>query len=122
MARKLGRATLTVNGVYIETEAGAELDPGGVVGKEVRTGYGIHYAEELMPAVVKGVTTLGEGQSLEALRALLDVDVTFECDTGQVYLVRHAFQTAPPKVTDGEGGKIAIELTGEPAEEVSIGG
>ena len=120
MAKVLGRATIAVGGEYIETEPGAELDPGGIVGEPVETGYATHRAEKRMPAELKAVTVLKQGQSLEALRSLFDVEVVFTCDTGQVYVVRGAFQVTAPKITDGQGGKIPVELTGEPAEEVTV--
>jgi len=56
---------------------------------------------------------------LAELAAIKDATITFECDTGQTYLMRNAFITEPPQVTAGDGGKVPLKFAAPAAEEMA---
>ena len=114
----VGKAYIKFDGNKLRTKTGATIDIGGqqrtaVVGNEYDG-----FTEEAKPAEIDCVISLGVGESLETIRNITDATVTFECDTGQSYLVRHAFLADTLKVTGGEGGNIPVKLIGKAAEEV----
>lgn len=115
----LGRAFIKVDGALLRSNAGAKIDLGGFV-REPVIGNQVHgYAEKVKEASVECEVSLAVGDSLETTRNITDATITFECDTGQVYVVKHAFLMEPPIITEGEGGKIALKFAGEPAEEMN---
>lgn len=118
MAQFLGRATIKIDGAVVETNKGASLDLGGVKRTAIVTGSKVGYAEELVPATVECETSLERGMSLETFRKLAGATVIFECDTGQSYVIRDAFVTDALNLKDGDGGNVAINISGAPAEEI----
>lgn len=117
MSQLLGRAYIKVDGDLLRSNTGAKIDLGGVMRGAV-VGNQVHgYSESVKEATVECEISLAKGDNLEKIRNIADATVTFECDTGQTYIVRQAFLTEPPVVTEGEGGKIALKFAGQPAEE-----
>ncbi len=113
-----GIAFVKFDGEMLRSNPGAKIDLGGkerapVVGSSVVHGY----TEKLKPATVECELSLAKGDTLEKIRNAVDVTITFECDTGQTYIVRHAFLTDTLQITEGEGGKIPAKFAGQPAEE-----
>ena len=115
-------AYITVSGVgLLATLPGAKLDLGGVerapvVGEHTILGY----SEKLKPAMLECEISLGQGMSLAALQAMTGATVTYEADTGQRYMVRDAFTTDTLSVSSGEGGKVALKMQGQPAQEILV--
>ena len=114
----VGKAYIKYDGNKLRTKTGATIDIGGqqrtpVVGNQLDG-----YTEEAKPSEIDCVISLGAGESLETIRNITDATVTFECDTGQSYMVRHAFLSDTLKVTGGEGGNIPLKLIGPLAEEI----
>lgn len=119
MAQLLGRAFIKVDGELLRSNTGAKIDLGGAVRGAV-IGNAVHgFAESIKESMVECEISLAKGDSLEALRNTSNATITFECDTGQTYIVRGAWLTDPPVVTEGEGGKIALKFAGQPAEEMA---
>ncbi|MBI1321338.1 MAG: phage tail protein [Candidatus Hydrogenedens sp.] len=114
----LGRATIRTNGEYLPSKKGAKLHLGGAKRSPVVTNFSVGYAEENDPAMVECVVPLARDLSLTSLRNLVDAVVTFECDSGQIYVVRGAFVTDCLELTDGEGGDVQLKFCGEAAEEL----
>lgn len=114
----IGRAFIKVDGDLLRSKIGAKIDLGGVVRTPV-VGNDVHgFAETIKESMIECEIVLAKGDSLETLRNTAGAVVTFEADTGQTYIVRDAFLTEPPIITEGEGGDIPIKLAGKPAEEV----
>lgn len=118
MAQFLGQATIRWDGNLIETNKGASLDLGGDKRNAIVTGRKIGYAIETVPATVECETSLEVGMSLDAIRKMTGAVVTYECDTGQRYIIRDAFVTDAITLKDGDGGNISIKIAGTSAEEV----
>lgn len=118
MAQLLGRAFIKTNGELLRSNDGAKVDLGGAVRNPVVGSHSVHgFAEKVKEATVECEINLAVGDTLEGLRNITDATITFECDTGQRYIVRQAFLTEPPVITEGEGGKIPLKFAGQPAEE-----
>ncbi len=119
MAQLLGRAFIKLDGDLLRSNDGAKIDLGGAVRDPVVGSHTVHgYAEKIKEATVECEISLAKGDSLEPLRNTTDATITFECDSGQTYIVREAFLMEPPVVSEGDGGKIPLKFAGQPAEEV----
>lgn len=111
-----GRAYLRVNGKRLPTKQGASLNPGGVqrpalVGSEV---YG--YTETPEAASLSCTIPNGPGVSLMSIRAMTDVTIEFECDTGPTFLLANAWASSIPTLT--AEGDIAVTFTAVDCKEV----
>ncbi|KJS28556.1 MAG: hypothetical protein VR64_23980 [Desulfatitalea sp. BRH_c12] len=119
MAKKLGKAIIKVDGKVLETLPGAKLDIGGderttVVGANSVQGY----FETPKPSKTECEVTVGKATRLAEMRGWDNVTVSFECDTGQQYVVQGAWLTNTPEMTASEGGRVPLVLEGPPAEEM----
>ena len=113
-------AYIKVDGAMLETLPGAKLDLGGWERAPVMGSGKIHgYSEVLKPSVLTCEISLTQGRSLAQLQAIVDATSTYEADTGQTYVQRNAFVAKTLTVTEGEGGKVALEIMGDPAEEMA---
>lgn len=115
------KAYIKTDGAMLATMPGAKLDLGGVerspvVGGNVVLGY----SEVIKPSMLTCEISLGQGTSLAELQGITAATVTYEADTGQTYVMRNAFVTKTLSVTAGEGGKVALEFSGDPAEEMGV--
>lgn len=118
MSKVLGRATVKVDGEVLLIDNGAKLAFGGVTRKVVK-GTEIHgYAEEAMEPSVEVAATVDKDSSLKAWADIADATVTFECDTGQVYILKNAWLENPPEVTAGEGGRVPLKFVAKVCEEM----
>lgn len=116
--KKLGIVRIKVNAALLESLPGASINIGGVTRKAVTGGNRmLGYTEEITPAEVECEVAMGVGTSLVEMGKWADVQLNFECDTGQVYTVRDAFVVEPPKATAGEG-KATLKFSGQPADEM----
>lgn len=118
MSGKLfGRARIRANGEVLRTERNATLNIGGITRtprpSDIEAG---GYTEELTPSRLECEVQISQGLSLAALHGITDGTVTFEADTGQTWLINHAYSAEPPS-TSGEG-KARLVFQGPPAEEM----
>lgn len=118
MSKKFGRATVRVDGKVYDTEKGSTLDPGGVK-REARPGSNTTggFTEELVPSKLEATVLFGEGDSIAEINKIAGATITFECDTGQTYIVRDGYSAEPVQLTGGEG-KAKVVFMGSAAEEL----
>ncbi len=103
-----GKASIKIDGDTLPTKDGATLDIGGVKRNTVIGGNKVlGYAEEPMPARVECEVFVGKGTSLERWRQVEDATITFETDTGNVYVLPNAWLTDPPALTEAKDGSTA---------------
>lgn len=115
------KAYIKWNGKMLATLPGAKLDIGGDERAPVIGSNAIHgYSETLKPSVLTCEISVSEGTSLAELKNITGATVTYEADTGQTWVQRNAFVTKTLSVTAGEGGKVALEFAGDPAEEMGV--
>ena len=113
-----GRAKIRVDGTLLETMPGATLDIGGIRRKTVVGAIKvIGYQEEPAPAVLDCRIAHQKKVSVTALGALNDTTITFETDTGKLYMLRHAFSTDTPKVDSGSG-EVTLKFEAPACDEV----
>lgn len=115
------RAYIKTNGALLATLPGAKLDLGGVERNAVMGDAGVlGYSEVTKPSMLSCEIALSGGTSLAALGKITGATVTYEADTGQTYMIRNAFVTKTMSVQAGDGGKVALEFSGDPAEEMGV--
>jgi len=115
------KAYIKVDGALLSTMPGAKLDLGGTMREPVIGDNKVHgYKATIKPATLECELSLGQGYSLAQLQNITDATVTYEADTGQTYVVRHAFVTDTLSVQAGDGGKVALKFSGDPAEEMGV--
>jgi len=121
MGQKLGQAWIKVDGAALESMPGAKIDIGGTERTAVIGGNAVlGFSGKPKQSIVECEIAVGKGTSLAAFRDMTDVTITFECDTGQTYVVRSAWQCNTPTATDGDGGKVPLKFEGPPAEEMGV--
>lgn len=118
MSGKLnGRVTIRAAGLVLKTNAGATLDKGGIV-RTPRPGDNDAdgFTESIMNSTIECNVQMREGTSLATLQAISDGTFTFECDTGQVYMINHGYNGPAPALAGDGSAKCTFH--GPPAEEM----
>jgi hypothetical protein len=119
MGKVHSQAYIKADGKLLQTLDGAKLDKGGPERTPVMGSGTIHgYSETIKPAMLTCEISLAQGTSLAEIEKITDATVTYEADTGQTYVIRHAFVAKTLTLQAGEGGKVAVEFVGDPAEEM----
>ncbi|MDP1534172.1 MAG: phage tail tube protein [Rubrivivax sp.] len=119
MSQRLGKAFIKADGKLLETMPGAKIDIGGVTRNTVVGANAVHgYAEQTKQSRLECEVSVGADTSLEEIAKIADATVTFECDTGQTYIMRNAWLVDPPVMTEGEGGRVPLVFEGAAAEEM----
>lgn len=123
MSKRFGIAYIKVTGHgLLATMPGAQLEMGGVERTPVMQGSKlIGFSEQGMPARVTCEISVGADDYVAEIARIVNETVTFECDTGNTYVVANAFCAKPP-VLKGAGssgdGNYTLELVGSPAVEL----
>lgn len=118
---RFGRAYVHVTGVgYLASMPGASCDLSGVEKTPVMgiAGRLEGFSEASKPSHLKCRVSLGVGDDLGALKAIKNATATFECDTGQVFVIRGATLINTLVLEASGAGNVDIELMGSPAEQV----
>lgn len=110
-----GQARIRVNGREFTTEPKATLELGGIAREGVEADFVAgKFTEKTTPSKLECSILIGSGFSVAGLN-FDDATVTFEGDTGQTYVIGHAYTSDPPSISDG---KAKLTMMGPPAEEV----
>lgn len=110
-----GRATIVLNGRTLKTAAGATLDKGGFTKTSVSTDQGyVGVTRAFRPSKIECTCPFVKGDSL-ADYDFVDAVVTFECDSGQTYVITNANSVGEQSLA-AEGVKLTIE--GPEAQEI----
>jgi hypothetical protein len=110
MALKTGRAYIKMGGKLLPSRDGATLKPGTVSRKPVIGATGVHgYVEKHLSPSVECTLTHGPDLSIKELEAFVDATVTFECDSGPVYVLRGAW--CDPESIDLSVGEAEVKVT-----------
>lgn len=116
----LGRASIKVDGQLLQSHPGAMLDIGGVTRTSV-VGNEVHgYSEAAKQSRLECEISYTGETSLAELARISDAVITFETDTGQIYVIGGAWIVDPPTVTDGSDGRVPLVFEGPPAEEMTV--
>lgn len=117
MAKLTGVVYIKIGSQLLQTLPGATLDIGGPVRNPImgHTLYG--HAEQPKPAVVTCTIAHGADTDLLALSATQSATISFECDSGPVYVIANAFCVNPAVLTSGSDSNVSLEFQGLPAEQ-----
>lgn len=116
-AKRLGKATIKIGGLTLETMPGATLDPGGIM-RETQVGANevLGATEKPKQSRVECTVSIRAGINASDLQKAF-VSLLFAGDTGQVWSIGNAWCIEPPVIDSGNGtAKLTYE--GIPAEEV----
>lgn len=118
MTQLLGAGQITIGGQTWRTRKGATLDAGG----EKRTsrpgtlGRVNGYTKETVQSKLEVTVDIDSAFSIDQIRALEDVDWTYEADTGQIWSCPNSWSTDTVVIDENEGtAKFTVE--GDPVEE-----
>ncbi len=118
MQQKHGQATIRFNGQVYETADDAVLTVGGPKNTVSMTGQKAFRSQTYMPSKVECKIPVVKGFSLKNFQQMVDVEIIFQSDTGNTYVIRNAAQTGEVSLTGGDDGHAALVFEGEPAEEM----
>ena len=115
----LGRAFIRVNGQTLASLPGsAKLNPGGVERSPVTGDFGfLGYTEKPVHAEVECDIAVSSDTDITALNRTVDASITFEGDTGQVWIMRSASLASPVGIQSGDG-KANVKFIGAAVEQV----
>lgn len=116
--RVFGQAYIKIDGETLETDGQATLDIGGAVREAVNGDYAAGaFKESTVESKLECAVLMKAGVSLARLRATDDATVTFQCDTGQRYVINNGWTAEAISLSQGDG-KVKLVLCGPPAQEV----
>jgi hypothetical protein len=117
---RTGKAFIKIDGVLFETMNGATLtNPMGVerdavVGTDV-----FGYSEKAVVPTITGKFAHGAGISLTDLASIVDSTITFECDSGPVFVLRNAWYANGMTLTGGSA-ELDVTFQGKKCEEQTL--
>ena len=114
----LGVAVIKVDGQVLRSESGASCDVGGYT-REDQPGARVQdsgFSEKAAMAMVDCVVMFDADTRTTPMKAWRDVTIVFECDTGQSYVLAHAWLKNTPKFT-ASGGKLPLQFSAPEAVE-----
>ena len=116
--RVYGVTTISVNGTRLETAPKPTFRPGGVQRTAVESDNGAgRHSEMPIGARLDCKVLLKPGVSMREAQGWSDETVTVECDTGQTYVVNHAYTAEAVEANDGG---FTLIMEGPEADELSI--
>lgn len=118
MSKRLGKVFIKLDGELLESMGGATLDLGGVERPAVEGDNDVlGYYEKPKASKCDCKIALGPNTSLGKIKDITDATLTFECDTGQTYIVRNAWVSETLELSSGNGGEVKVVLMGPAAVE-----
>lgn len=113
-----GRAFIRVNGMTIASLPGTgKLNPGGMERTPVMGDYGfLGFTEKPVHGEIECEIAVSADTDIVVLNRTTGASVTFEADTGQVYIMRNASLAMPVSLQSGDG-KAAVKFIGSEIEE-----
>jgi hypothetical protein len=116
-SRITGIAEITVDGTRLATENGATLDPGGYNREPERHGGDTYYKEDEVPPMLECNVLHTSETDILALSNITGATVVFKANTGQRFLLRGAFTTAPVPLDSGSG-KSALKMSARSCDKI----
>lgn len=118
MPQYLGRAVVAYDGKTLETLPNAKITLGGLARKPVNGSHRTGYAEERKPATMECEISISSQTDVADIQGICAATVTYRADIGRTWMIANAFCEEVLQLTAGEGGKVKVKLTGDPAEEM----
>lgn len=113
-----GQTRITIDGNYVATVPKPTFRPGGVTRNEVEAdGQAGFHNEQPASSSLEFKALAVPGLSLKYFQALSDSTVMIEFDTGQTYVMSHAYTADAVEATDGS---VSVMMRAPEAEELSL--
>lgn len=114
-----GRVKISVNGKTLRSKKGATITFGGYTRTPIVVDSGeVLYSEEKGHAEVECTVTHTFDTDVTEMADFANATLTFETDTGRVYMIKNAFTMESPKLTGGEGD-LTLHMAGSRAEDTT---
>lgn len=111
-----GVVVLKINGRSIRSQDGASLKLGGKTRTaRMADGQIVGFSAMPVPSEVTAELLHTSIADVDAINALEDGTLSFECDSGPVYTVSNAFCTTPPEIKGGENSSVSVSFQGQAA-------
>lgn len=118
MPKAIGIVKIKIDGKLINSKPGASINVGGPSRAAVEADQPGFFSESTKPSKIECDLIVDKDFSADELRRLEDFTATFEADTGQIYVINHAYVVDPPDVAGGTNGGSKIIIEGPPAQEM----
>lgn len=119
MAKMFGKAKVLNDGKQLLVDDSSKLNLGGVKRNTVKGPEVYGYAEEAMEASVEVNVFIGADTDLDALNNISDATIMFQADSGQNYVLAHAWLESPVEASAAtSGGKTTLKFIAPKAEKV----
>jgi hypothetical protein len=113
-----GVTRITVNGRLLDTAPKPTFRPGGVERTEVEADNSAgRFNEKPVSSMLDCKVLATAGLSLKELQGFDDETVVIELDTGQTYVMSHAWTSEAVEATDGS---VTLKMMGPEAEELAL--
>jgi hypothetical protein len=113
-----GGTRISVNGRLLDTAPKPTFQAGGVKRTEVEADNSAgRFNEQAAGSMLDCKVLATTGVSLRELQSYDDATVVVEFDTGQTYVMRHAYTSDAVEASDGS---ISLKMAGPEAEELSL--
>lgn len=120
MARLFGKATIRLDGRELIKKQDSTFSPGGVNRNVVKGNEVYGFAEEAMEASVELNHFINRDTDIDAINNADDITVLVELDSGQQYVLAHAWLEAPLSIGEAtDGGSTSIKFVAPKAERVA---
>jgi hypothetical protein len=111
-----GQSRIKVDGQVFDTEGKSSLEVGGTTRDPVEADFEAgFFSEKTTPSKLTCSVLLTADVSLRRLQDIDDATVTMEADTGQTYVLSHAYVSDAVSASEG---KASVTFMGPPAEEL----
>ncbi len=117
MSTVTGRAFIRINGVQQKSRPGATLNLGGINNETVVGDDGVHGPKQSItaPSINFSISHTKETK-LAKLSESIDDSITFETDSGAIYIMNPSWLTTPP-VLNSQEGTVELNYEGVRVEE-----
>ncbi len=111
-----GQTRIRANGQQMDCEGKSTLEMGGVVRSAVAADHKAgFFSESTESSKITCMVLVTPGVSIDEMRRWDDITATFECDTGQTFVVNHGYVADNISISEG---KATLVIQGPPAEEI----
>lgn len=111
-----GICYIRIDGNLLRSKEGAKLNNIGGKTREAVTGHSVYgYTEKVEAPSIEATLADTKDLSLKDLHDTVDATITFETDTGKIYILSHAW--CENAIELAAGGDVAVTFTGMNIEE-----
>lgn len=119
MTQMFGKAKVSADGKELLVDDGSKINLGGVRRHTVKGPRVYGFAEEVMEATCDVNVYIDADTDLDELNGMDDVTILFQADTGQKYVMAHAWLTEPvDAAAKTTGGQTPLKFASVEAQQI----